>query len=180
MSQANGISFSHLGIYVTDLERMRDFYTRHLGLMETDRGPLGQATLVFLSGQPDEHHQMALVTGRPGEVPFNTINQISFRLESLAQLRALHGRLAGEGVDKLVSVTHGNAWSIYFHDPEGNRIECFVDSPWHVRQPVREPMDIRQTDAQIMAQTETLCRGLPGFRPRAEWRAELQRALDGR
>lgn len=27
---------------------------------------------------------------------------------------------------------HGNAWSIYFADPEGNRIELYTPSPWYV------------------------------------------------
>jgi catechol 2,3-dioxygenase len=69
----------------------------------------------------------------------------------------------------LVSVTHGNAWSIYFRDPEGNRIEVFADTPWHVTQPVREPIDLDRSEAEILAETEAFCRGRPGFRPMAEW-----------
>lgn len=34
------VSFSHLGIYVRDLERMVDFYSRFLGFVITDRGTL--------------------------------------------------------------------------------------------------------------------------------------------
>ena len=59
-------SFSHFGIHVTDPARMEAFYTRVLGLLVADRGDLpGGATLVFLSRDPDEHHQMVLVSGRP-------------------------------------------------------------------------------------------------------------------
>jgi len=25
---------------------------------------------------------------------------------------------------------HGNSWSVYFRDPEGNRIETFGQTPW--------------------------------------------------
>ena len=44
-------------------------------------------------------------------------------------------RLAAAAVDSVIPVSHGNAWSLYFTDPEGNGLECFVDSPFHVAQP---------------------------------------------
>src|SRR5207249_954482 len=60
------VSFSHFGLYVTDLPRMEDFYARVLGLLVSDRGKLpGGSDLVFLSRDPDEHHQLVLATGRP-------------------------------------------------------------------------------------------------------------------
>ena len=31
---------------------------------------------------------------------------------------------------------------LYLRDPEGNRVEVFIDTPWHVTQPYREPMDL--------------------------------------
>ncbi len=63
---------------------MVDFYARVLGFTVTDRGALpGRGELVFLSRLPDEHHQIVLVTGRPRDVGFTTVNQLSFRLPSL-------------------------------------------------------------------------------------------------
>ena len=60
------IAFSHFGIHVTDLPRMVDFYTGVLGLLVSDRGTLEDGpTLAFLSRDPNQHHQVALVTGRP-------------------------------------------------------------------------------------------------------------------
>ena len=38
------VSFSHFGLYVTDLPRMEDFYTRVLGLLVSDRGKIGRAS----------------------------------------------------------------------------------------------------------------------------------------
>jgi len=73
----------------------------------------------------------------------------------------------------LVSISHGNAWSIYFRDPEGSRIEVFADTPWHVPQPVREPIDLDRPEADILRETEDFCRNRPGFRPMAEWRQEV-------
>ena len=37
---------------------------------------------------------------------------------------------------------HGNAWSLYFRDPEGNRLEVFCDTQWYVEQPCLEDLDL--------------------------------------
>ena len=166
------LALSHFGIYVHDLPRMEDFYTRVLGLLVSDRGPLSNngPTLVFLSRDPDEHHQLVLATGRPPGVEFNPINQISFKVPELEDLKLMHGRLKDEGIKEFRVVTHGNAWSIYFPDPEGNRCEIFVDTPWHTPQPFAEPFDIEAPVDAILAETEAICRSRPGFVSRADWR----------
>ena len=165
------LAFSHLGIYVTDGPRMEDFYTRVLGLLVSDRGVLPHGpTLTFLSHDPDQHHQIVLATGRPPGVEYNVINQISFKVASLEDLQTMYRRLKDEGVKEFRIVTHGNAWSIYFPDPEGNRVEVFVDTPWHTPQPIAEPFDVEAPVAKIMADTEALCRSREGFASRAEWR----------
>lgn len=166
-------AFSHFGIHVTDLARMEEFYTRVVGLLVTDRGTLRDdgPTLVFLSHDPDEHHQMVLVTGRPPGVEYNVVNQISFKLPGLTDLQAAHRRLREAGVKEFRIVTHGNAWSVYFPDPEGNRVELFVDTPWHTPQPFAEPFDIEAPEEMILRTTEAVCRNRPGFTSRAAWRA---------
>lgn len=164
-------ALSHFGIHVHDLERMQDFYTRVLGLLVSDRGSLpGGPTLAFLSRDPDQHHQLVLVTGRPADAAYNVVNQISFKLPTLADLKAMHARVRDEGIKDFRIVTHGNAWSVYFADPEGNRVELFVDTPWHTPQPFAEPFDIDAPEDAIYAQTEKICRSRPGFASRAEWR----------
>ena len=170
-------AFSHMGMFVADLARMRDFYTRVLGFNITDRGKLGSTTLLFLSRDPREHHQIVMASGRPQSLPFNPINQISFRMAEFAGLREMHRRLAGERVKELHPVSHGNALSVYFHDPEGNRVELFVDTPWYCQQPVRMPMDMKMSDAQLWAWAEAEVRKQPDFKPVEEWRAQLARQI---
>jgi catechol 2,3-dioxygenase-like lactoylglutathione lyase family enzyme len=182
MSAVPSIAFSHVGIYVTDPAAMEAFYTGLFGFTVTDRGrldtPRGPVDLVFLSRDPDEHHQLVLASGRPKEVAFNVINQLSFRVGGLADLRALHTRIAADRrVTEIAPVTHGNAVSVYFRDPEGNRIELFFDTPWYVTQPLREPIDLALPDEVLMGMLEERARGLPGFRPHAEWRAEMARRM---
>ena len=67
-----------------------------------------------------QHHQIVMVSGRPADLGFNTVNQISLIADSLAELKRIHVALKGRGdVADLRTVTHGNAVSIYFRDPEG-------------------------------------------------------------
>jgi catechol-2,3-dioxygenase len=176
-----GFSFSHFGMYVTDIARMEGFYTRILEFTVTDRGqlagPNGPMDLVFLSRDPDEHHQIVLISGRPSGAGFNPINQISLKADSLGTLRTMWQILQREGLPGITPVTHGNAVSIYVPDPEGNRLELYVDLPWYVSQPLRLPVDLSADDATLMAQFEAHARSLPGFKPRAEWRAEMARRM---
>jgi catechol 2,3-dioxygenase-like lactoylglutathione lyase family enzyme len=176
-----GLTFSHIGVFVHDMAPMEDFYTRVLEFTVTDRGQLpgtaGPIHLVFLSRDPDEHHQIVLVAGRPRELQFNVLNQLSMRADSLATLRAMHTRLVAAGAPAITPITHGNAVSVYALDPEGTRLELFIDTPWYVSQPVRAPLDLTLNDEELMRHVETHARTLPGFRPRSAWRAEMARHM---
>jgi hypothetical protein len=133
--------------------------------------------LVFLSRDPDEHHQIVLISGRPADMSFNPINQISLKADSLQTLCAMHRRLVEEGLPGIAPVTHGNAVSIYVPDPEGNRLELYVDLPWYVSQPMRVPVDLDDDEATLMARLEAHARTLPGFKPRTQWRDEMARRM---
>ena len=122
---------------------------------------------MFLSRDAREHHQIVLASGRPAGGGFNPINQISFMMT----LPAREMRLAPEkGRARALSVSHGNALSVYFLDP-GNRIELFIDTPWYVEQPVRVPLDLSLPDAELWAWVERDARGRPGFKPVEQWQA---------
>ena len=50
----------HTGVYVHDLEKMRAFYTRVLGLTVTDEDT--ERGLVFFSSRPkEEHHEFVIM-----------------------------------------------------------------------------------------------------------------------
>ncbi|MDM8357526.1 VOC family protein [Pandoraea communis] len=175
-----GFKFSHFGMFVTDIAKVADFYTRLLDFTVTDRGqlpgPNGMMDLVFLSRDPDEHHQIVLLTGRPNDMPFNPINQISLKTDSLDTLCEMHETLLAEKLPNITPVTHGNALSIYVPDPEGNRLELYFDLPWYVSQPMRVAIDLNDRST-LMQRLESHARTLPGFRPRSVWRAEMAQRM---
>jgi catechol-2,3-dioxygenase len=175
---APNLMFSHMGLSVKDIVRMEDFYTRVLGFTVTDRGEAGGMQLVFLSRSPQDHHQIVLASGRPPVMPANTanpqfgpsINQLSFKMGTLDDLREMRERLEAEGGGHLFPANHGVAWSIYAHDPEGNNLEFFVDTEWYFPQPFLVPLDFSRSNEEIHQQTEAFCREQPGFQPYAQWR----------
>lgn len=179
MSALPAVSFSHVGIYVRDIDVMVDFYKRMLGMRETDRGTLplpGEPTIVFLSRDPREHHQIALVSGRGDGA--STVNQLSFDVASLADLRQIHTALQQQGSGPTFAINHGISWSVYTHDPEGNMVELYVHSPFYVPQPVVDPLDLSHSDDEILGATERTYRGRPGFQSMHEWRARFARSIE--
>jgi catechol 2,3-dioxygenase-like lactoylglutathione lyase family enzyme len=178
MSAGLNLEFAHAVVLVCDMERMVDFYTNVLGFEVTDRGPIdrpGTSTeIVFLSQTATHHHQLAFIGLRDTAGRSNSVDHLAFRTSgSLADLRRLKERLeATEGVDGIRPITHGNAWSVYFRDPEGNGVEVFLDTPWHVAQPQARPLDLSLDDAEIEAWTEASYRDEPRFGPIEQFYAD--------
>jgi len=168
------LTLSHVGIYVSDMARMMDFYTRFLGFAVSDRGPNPNGEIVFMTRDSREHHQLVLVSGRPANLSFNLVNQLSLRVDSLATLKDLHEGLKHEPVSEIVTLTHGNAVSCYFRDPEYNRVELLIDTPWYVPQPHRLLLDLTLPDAELWTIIEKHVRATPGFKPQAEWKKEIE------
>jgi len=172
--------FSHVGLFCKSLESMVDFYTRAMGFVITDRGRLPHAELCFLSRDPAEHHQLVLVTGRPEGLENRIVNQISFRVDSLEELLAFHAGLPLDEVSEIDPVIHGIAWSLYFRDPEGNRLEVFADTDWYIHQPIKQRLDTDMPAEQIRQQTLAYCQSQPGFRRMEDWRREIAAEIDAR
>jgi catechol 2,3-dioxygenase-like lactoylglutathione lyase family enzyme len=106
MAEIPRLQFSHIGIHVHDIEAMVAFYTKLLGLVITDCGKLpipGDPQIVFLSSDPNEHHQIALVEGRrDGGIEGGVVNQISFHAKNLGELRAIKAAAEKRGVTRFL------------------------------------------------------------------------------
>ena len=144
-------SLGHVGIYAEDLMKMRDFYTRVIGLTISDEDLEERGMTFFTADKDREHHEFVLMKGRVTRDDAKVIQQISFIVPSLDDLREYKERLEAEpGVSVERIVSHGIAYGMYFFDPEGNRIELYVKTPYKVPQPLGDPIDITtQTDEEI-------------------------------
>ena len=151
------MGLGHVGIICDDLMKMRDFYTRVIGLTITDEDP--ERGSCFLSAAPEfEHHELNLGQARGPDHPDGArprtrgLGQMSFIVQGLDELRALNGRFKAEGTRILRTVTHGISVSIYFHDPEDNVGEVYYKTGYKVRQGFSRPIDLeKQSDEEILA-----------------------------
>ncbi len=178
MQQQPPVSLSHTGFHVFDLDKMTGFYTRVFGFQVSDKAEDGR--MVFLSGDPSDHHQLIMFRGRTAKTDDTHFAHVAFRVRDMDALRALAKRLAKETeVTDARTCTHGNAWSIYFKDPEGNQAEAFVDTPWHVAQPFYKPIDdmFDKTDKELEQWTDTMLNEFPTKRPFDDWRKDMAKKL---
>src|SRR3546814_14780317 len=65
------------------------------------------------------------------------------------------------GATDMVGLNHGNSWSVYFDDPENNKVEVYVDTPFHTPQPCGEPLNLDLSEADLLAETKALVDALP-------------------
>ena len=128
------LGFSHVVLKVRDLPAMIEFYTDVLEFEVVDRGPLNlpnrgdlapvESEIVFLSQDPNDHHQLAFLPIREGD-DVGPYDHMAFRASSIDGVRSLAKRLQEMGTS-IRPVSHGNTWSCYFKDPEGNGVEIYT------------------------------------------------------
>ena len=149
----------HVVLKVRDAQRSKDFYTCTLGLKVAYDSP----GAVFLSFG-EQHHDLALFQlatgGAPGEAQ-SGLHHVAWQLGSFEELQAAHGELRDLGIAVEATVEHNVTRSVYFADPDGNRVELYCDMVEHGFEamqtlgPRRDLMDI-ETGAVVER------RGLPG------------------
>ena len=144
------IGLGHVGLFCNDLPKMRDFYARVIGLTISDEDL--ERGICFLSAAPEaEHHELALVQAKDPAQKTHHVQQVSFKVKSLDDVRAFYHRLTLAGIRIDRTVTHGIACSVYFYDPEDNRIELYYTTPYRVRQPLGAPIDLDRSDDELLA-----------------------------
>jgi catechol-2,3-dioxygenase len=86
--------------------------------------------LIFLS-YDDEHHRIAIASSEDlAELPPRSagLDHIAFTYEDIDSLLTTFARLKKVGILPYCSVNHGPTTSLYYHDPDRNRIELQVDN----------------------------------------------------
>src|SRR5919108_264597 len=135
----------HVVLGVRDPQRSIKFYTEALGMELVN--VLEEMQMAFLSFG-ERHHDIALFKAPEGaEMGQLGLNHIAFQIEGgETELRQLYGRLVQHGAKVDYTTDHGMTHSVYFFDPDGNRLEIFseVMDPEAGRQYMRE--GVRLTD----------------------------------
>ena len=143
-------ALGHVGVYAEDLMKQRDFYSRVLGLQIADED-LDNRGMVFMSADPKrEHHEFVLMKGQVTRDDAKVIQQISFIVNSVEDLKEYHQRLKNENITIERTVSHGNALGMYFFDPEGNRIELYYRTGFDVPQPHGDVIDLEDSVEQLL------------------------------
>ncbi len=120
----------HVNIYVRNAERAQKWYEDILGLHTYDFVP-GRAA--FMSANREESHEVALMEvgeDAPGmEKGQVGLNHMAWRMSSLEDLKEFYNRLKEKQVPVDGVGDHGLSLGVYFHDPDGNGIEVYYESP---------------------------------------------------
>jgi len=146
MGRISGLS--HVGVFVKDLPTMTQFYCDTLGLTESHRNG---DRMVFLSADIEkEDHEIVLVQGRDGDAKI--IQQLSFRVGTIEDVRAFYQTFNQMGVEIQQTVSHGAGASCYFYDPEGNRLEVFADIEVEGGRGYSGPIDLEKSAEELVAQ----------------------------
>ena len=165
------LRWSHAVLNVKNVENILAFYTGNLGFTVSDRGPLhpgkNAPDIIFMSQDNDEHHQLAVVSSRDDEGPSNSLNHLAFRVDAFDDVKTLNRKLETDGVN-ILPLCHGNTLSLYFADPEGNGLEVFWDTPWHVAQPDGIVWDTKLDEKQALAWVEETFHNKPEFGKRED------------
>jgi catechol 2,3-dioxygenase-like lactoylglutathione lyase family enzyme len=178
-----GYTVSHFEIRARDSAAMEQFYTEVMGFIVSDRGlltagPAAGRELIFLSHSPDEHHQIVLIPTDAEAAAGSGVGHVAFRVDSLDEVRRVYEKVRVLPHAKPEPVSHGNTWSVYFRDPEGNRIEVFTQTPWHTTQPCRFDVDYDAPDAALKEATEATARTLAGFTSTEAWQDAFARRFE--
>ena len=121
----------HLVLKVRDAGKSKDFYTRTLGL-KVAHEDLERGTVFLSFGQ--EHHELALFQLATGETPDATqpgLHHMAWQLGSFEELQAAYRELKAIGVPVETTIEHNVTRSVYFPDPDGNRVELYCDMVEH-------------------------------------------------
>jgi 2,4-dichlorophenol 6-monooxygenase len=122
------IAFSHVVLKSFDLERMRDWYLNVLDAHVV----LGHPGVSCFMTYDREHHRLAIVQlpgPPPKELPEPTAGllHLAYTYASIRDLLSQYAKLKQKDITPVGAVNHGLTVSLYYVDPDGNRVELLID-----------------------------------------------------
>jgi catechol 2,3-dioxygenase-like lactoylglutathione lyase family enzyme len=124
--QIRPAKFAHFVLRTRNLEESIAWYQTLLGMQVVHRNDF----IAFLT-YDDEHHRLALVKtpvtapttpGAPG------LDHVAYTFETLGELLSTYCRLKQKGILPVWPINHGPTTSLYYADPDGNRVELQIDN----------------------------------------------------
>jgi len=122
----------HVLLKVADTERSKEFYSNLLGFEVVEEDP--QHGGVFMTLGEDGHNLDLSPVDDPATAQRHAIGQlgvhhVAFKVDSFEALKEAYFTLQAHGVEILRAIDHVSQKSIYFNDPDGNRLEIYYDEP---------------------------------------------------
>ena len=127
---------AHLVFQTNRLPAMRDWYCTVLDGRVIYENP----HLSFVT-YDDEHHRVAFIDFGPlaarelggSDLRYRATDQpglhhVAFTFGSMGELLGNYERLAARGIRPFRSINHGPTTSMYYVDPDGNRVELQIDN----------------------------------------------------
>jgi catechol-2,3-dioxygenase len=126
---------SHVVFQTNRKTEMQEWYCEVLGAHVT----FENAQLGFIT-YDDEHHRVAFVDFGPQLTRYGDaerakeppaargLHHVAFTFGSIEDLLATYRRLATRGIRPYRAIDHGPTTSMYYADPDGNRVELQVDN----------------------------------------------------
>ena len=122
---ASAVRLNHAVLFVSDLERSIDFYTRLLGASVIAREPRANAAFLRLP-RSGNHHDLGLFGVGPGAAPKRRggigLYHLAWQVDTIDELEQARATLVNAGAYSGES-SHGATKSVYGADPDGNEFE---------------------------------------------------------
>jgi catechol-2,3-dioxygenase len=123
--------FAHVVYRTRRFDEMADWYEKVFEAKVQYRNP----ALAFLT-YDDEHHRFAFANlsvldpaGAASDGRADAgVDHVAYTYASLGDLLETYARLKRQGIAPYWAIRHGPTLSLYYKDPDGNRIEFQVDS----------------------------------------------------
>jgi catechol-2,3-dioxygenase len=120
----------HVNLRVADLERSKAFYRDILGFRIAEEDPNHGGVFMTLG---EDFHTLDLAqhpSPKSAEGPRGAhvgVAHVAFQVASFEALREAYCTLLDKGVEIDRAMDHINQRSLYFHDPDGNRLEIYYE-----------------------------------------------------
>ena len=118
----------HVNLKTTRLQEMIDWYAAAIGTEVVFRNDVA----AWLSND-GANHRIALLAfpgyrDDPDKERSTGIHHTAYEFASFDDLMATYARLRGEGIRPVACLDHGMTTSLYYRDPDGNRVELQTDN----------------------------------------------------